>query len=139
MKRKRPCVAWWRPGGSISVDLSLDGLRLTLAVTDTGIGISAGDVKHLFQKFHQLEGSATRRFEGSGLGLALVKEFAELLGGTVRVASEPWKGSTFTVTLPLHHERLTAGAPLMKRSMSTRTSAISTWENVVRLWGGRWK
>jgi len=73
--------------------------RLSLSVTDSGIGISEEDQKDLFQRFHQAEGSSTRRFEGTGLGLAMVKEFALLLGGSVSVKSAPDKGSTFTVLL----------------------------------------
>jgi signal transduction histidine kinase len=86
-------------GGSIQVDLRVEKDRLRLSVTDTGIGIAASDIQNLFQKFRQLEGSSTRRFEGSGLGLALVKEFAELLDGSVRVTSAPGRGSTFVVDL----------------------------------------
>ncbi len=66
-------------------------------MTDTGVGIAAEALPHLFQKFQQLEGAAARRFEGTGLGLALVKEFAGLLGGTVHVQSKPGEGSTFSV------------------------------------------
>ncbi|MBI3601422.1 MAG: hypothetical protein HY209_00785 [Candidatus Omnitrophica bacterium] len=63
-------------GGKISVSLQLERDRLRFSCRDTGIGISASDVKGLFQKFKQVEGASTRRFEGAGLGLALVKEFA---------------------------------------------------------------
>jgi len=84
--------------GKISVAMTAIDDKLTLSVTDTGIGISKEDQKNLFEKFHQLEGSATRRFEGTGLGLAMCKEFAQLLGGTVVVKSEEGKGSTFTLT-----------------------------------------
>ncbi len=83
--------------GEISVALELRGEYLRLVVCDTGIGISEENQKILFEKFKQLEGASTRRFEGTGLGLALVKEFSELLGGQVLVHSEAGKGSTFTV------------------------------------------
>ncbi|WP_141734469.1 ATP-binding response regulator [Oligoflexus tunisiensis] len=85
--------------GSISVDLAHKGDRLELKVADTGIGISEEDQQHLFQKFRQLEGSADRRYEGTGLGLALVKNFSELLGGHVSVQSRPGEGSVFSVNL----------------------------------------
>jgi signal transduction histidine kinase len=84
-------------GGRISVHLEVRDGELTLAVSDTGIGIAAADARRLFEKFHQVEGSSTRRFEGTGLGLALVKEFARLLEGTVTVESEVGTGSTFTL------------------------------------------
>jgi signal transduction histidine kinase len=84
-------------GGQVSVRLQLEGDRLSLSVSDTGPGISEVDQLHLFQKFRQLEGSSTRRFEGTGLGLALVREFAGLLGGAASVASAVGRGSTFSV------------------------------------------
>ena len=84
-------------GGEFAVLLECEADRLRLSVTDSGIGIAAADLQGLFQKFRQLEGSSTRRFEGTGLGLALVKEFAQLLGGSVSVQSTVGQGSTFTV------------------------------------------
>lgn len=84
-------------GGSITLKLVHDGECLLFSVQDTGIGIAKSDFDKLFQRFQQIEGSATRRFEGTGLGLSLVKEFAQLLGGTVSVESEVGKGSCFSV------------------------------------------
>ena len=84
-------------GGKITVALHLEGDRLRLAVTDTGMGIAASEIHNLFQKFRQLEGTPTRRFEGTGLGLALVKELSVLLGGNTSVDSKVGVGSTFTV------------------------------------------
>lgn len=88
------------PGGNISVRLCLDNDALEFSVKDSGIGIAQKDMSLLFQKFRQVESSSTRRFEGTGLGLAMVKEFSELMGGTVSVTSEIGKGSTFTVVCP---------------------------------------
>jgi signal transduction histidine kinase len=84
-------------GGQVSVRLEAREGQLLLSLSDTGIGISEEEAKDLFKKFSQAEGSATRRFEGTGLGLALVKECAQLLGGSVTLQSQPGKGSTFTV------------------------------------------
>jgi PAS domain S-box-containing protein len=69
-------------------------------VTDTGIGIKEGDMERLFREFEQLESGAARRFEGTGLGLALTKKLVEMQGGNVSATSEYGKGSTFTVVLP---------------------------------------
>jgi len=84
-------------GGEVFVRMWMKEEKLYLSVKDTGIGIAESELTHLFQKFRQVEGSSTRRFEGTGLGLAMVKEFTELLGGTVSVKSEPNAGSTFTI------------------------------------------
>jgi signal transduction histidine kinase len=86
-------------GGTITVKTKIEDNILELSVADTGMGIAEEDIKNLFQKFKQVEGSSTRRFEGTGLGLAMVKEFSELLGGSVSVKSSPGKGSIFTVRL----------------------------------------
>lgn len=85
-------------GGKVFVRAAHRENMLTLSVEDTGIGISEHDIPNLFQKFRQIEGSSTRRFEGTGLGLAMVKEFAELLGGSVSVESKINEGTTFRVT-----------------------------------------
>ena len=73
---------------------------LEIAVTDTGIGISAADQARLFQPFTQIDSTLGRQYEGTGLGLVMVKQLAELHGGGVAMQSTPGKGSTFTVWLP---------------------------------------
>jgi PAS domain S-box-containing protein len=74
---------------------------LEVSVTDTGIGISLEGLEHLFKPFSQIDSGLARKFEGTGLGLAMVKLLAELHGGTVAVESAVGKGSCFTVWLPL--------------------------------------
>lgn len=86
------------PGGAVTVSLELDGNDLVLSVADTGIGIGEKDLPGLFEKFRQVEGSSTRKYEGTGLGLALVKNFTGLLDGKVDVVSKPGQGSVFTVS-----------------------------------------
>lgn len=73
---------------------------LEVAVKDTGIGISDEDAKKLFHPFEQLDGSASRKYEGTGLGLVMVKRLTELMGGKVSLSSKPGKGSCFTFWLP---------------------------------------
>jgi signal transduction histidine kinase/CheY-like chemotaxis protein/HPt (histidine-containing phosphotransfer) domain-containing protein len=75
--------------------------KVVLAVTDTGIGISSEQQARLFKPFSQVDSSITRRFGGSGLGLSIVKQLAELMQGDVTVSSLPGSGATFIVTLKL--------------------------------------
>lgn len=76
-----------------------DAEMLEFAISDTGIGMSADQVSKLFEPFTQLESSAARRHGGTGLGLSISLRLAEMLGGTIQVASEPGRGSTFTVAV----------------------------------------
>ncbi len=86
-------------GQQITVTLRDEHDRCYLQVCDTGIGIQPDQIPHLFERFRQAEGSANRSYEGTGLGLALVKELVELHGGTVSVDSIYGKGTTFTIEL----------------------------------------
>ncbi|MFV1858165.1 MAG: sensor histidine kinase, partial [Anaerolineales bacterium] len=74
---------------------------VTIAITDTGIGIPSGKLDEVFQPFHQLDGSATRRYGGTGLGLALVKQIVDAHGSKITVESMENKGSTFRFELPI--------------------------------------
>ena len=74
-------------------------LHWTFAVSDTGIGMDPATLAQLFQRFHQLDAGANRRFGGSGLGLEISRTLARLIGGDITVASQPGQGSTFTLTL----------------------------------------
>jgi signal transduction histidine kinase len=94
-------------GGWIRVEVLLAaGDAFELAIVDSGIGIPSDKLPLLFNRFQQVDTSATRAYGGTGIGLALVKELAELLGGEVGVESEPGKGSRFFVRLPRGTDRL---------------------------------
>ncbi|WP_168121265.1 HAMP domain-containing sensor histidine kinase [Paenibacillus sp. HB172176] len=96
-------------GGKISVvmeDKIVDGntVYARISVIDTGIGIPAEELAHLFDRFYRVEKSRSRHTSGSGLGLSIANEFVKAHGGFIRVASEPGQGTTFAVYLPMEHE-----------------------------------
>ncbi|MBD2343648.1 response regulator [Anabaena subtropica] len=95
-------------GGTISVKLQSTHNHCILQVQDTGIGIVQEQIPHLFERFRQAEGSENRSYEGSGLGLALVKELVELHGGKVTVESVYGRGTTFTLWLVIGNAHLPA-------------------------------
>ena len=97
-------------GGSVVLRLRQEGAEAVLEVADTGIGIAPEHREHLFERFYQVDGSMSRRHGGTGLGLALVREIVEAHGGSVSVETEPGKGSTFAVRLPLTASPETATA-----------------------------
>jgi signal transduction histidine kinase len=88
------------PPGTITLEVRDELEQVSVSVSDTGIGIKEEDLPKLFREFQQLDGSYTRRYEGTGLGLALCRRFVEMHGGRIWVQSQPGRGSTFTFTLP---------------------------------------
>src|SRR5215467_3530759 len=86
--------------GQVWIRLAAREQSIELEVKDNGIGIPRDQLERIFDRFTQVEGSVTRRYEGSGIGLALVKEIVTLHGGTIEVESDLGRGSTFTITLP---------------------------------------
>jgi PAS domain S-box-containing protein len=93
-------------GGKVGISVEpYDTDRVKVVISDTGIGIKVEDVGRLFNAFEQLESGASRRHEGTGLGLALTRKIVELQGGNISVESQLGKGSSFIVVLPLFHHQ----------------------------------
>jgi signal transduction histidine kinase/CheY-like chemotaxis protein len=120
--------------GDVQVRLSADAGRLVLRVSDEGPGIAPEVLARLFKPFEQADASTTRRFGGSGLGLALSKQLVEAMGGTLSVRSEVGKGSEFTIDVPLVVSAALVKAPTPPRgSTDSRKSVLVVDDNPVNL------
>ena len=100
--------------GSVKLVAGPTGEGLRFEVTDTGIGIPAEHHAAIFESFSQADGSSTRKFGGTGIGLALARQVAELMGGTIGMESKPGTGSTFWVEIPLGFESRVSAKPKAK-------------------------
>lgn len=89
-------------GGTITLQTAQEGEQVRVSVRDTGIGIAKADQARIFERFVQIDGSASREFPGTGLGLALAKELIELHQGRIQIESEVGQGSHFWFTLPVN-------------------------------------
>jgi signal transduction histidine kinase/CheY-like chemotaxis protein len=116
--------------GEVRVRLAHADGRLGIVVADTGVGMTEETLATLFDRFTQADSSTTRRFGGAGLGLAICRELAELMGGSVAAASRPGQGSTFTVDLPL--ERV-GGAPSAAAPAAPPRAAESSGLETLRI------
>src|SRR6266702_60298 len=108
-------------GGRVELRAEKQGEEILFSVQDTGMGISEKNLPFVFDRFWQADGSSKRKFQGVGIGLALVKELAEVQGGKVSVASQEGKGTTFTVRLPY----LKADAAAQPKSEETPEATVS--------------
>ncbi len=118
-------------GITVRVAPGADGTSAEISVSDTGTGIPADELPHLFERFHRVEGARGRSIEGSGIGLALVLELVKLQGGTIDVRSEVDKGTTFTVRLPL-----ATSAPLQAGLASGKTLHAEAYLQEASSWLG---
>ncbi|WP_158971444.1 ATP-binding protein [Paraglaciecola sp. L3A3] len=107
--------------GSVNIEVDLidsnqaDSIKLSVKVIDTGIGMSKEQVNKVFDSFTQADGSTSRNFGGTGLGLTIVKQLINLMHGEISLLSKPGKGSTFSLMIPLHISRnATAILPMQK-------------------------
>ncbi|SEA47035.1 MULTISPECIES: sensor histidine kinase [Paenibacillus] len=94
-------IKFSKDGGVIHVSTKQDIKNVTIRISDTGIGIPLEDQKRIFERFFKSDRSHSRKYDGSGMGLAIVKQIVSLHQGDIRVESEPGQGTTFIVTLPI--------------------------------------
>ncbi|MCP3793856.1 MULTISPECIES: sensor histidine kinase [Paenibacillus] len=94
-------IKFSKDGGVINVSIKQDIKSVTVRISDTGIGISLEDQKRIFERFFKADRSHSRKYGGSGMGLAIVKQIVSLHQGDIRVESEPGQGTTVIVTLPI--------------------------------------
>jgi signal transduction histidine kinase len=105
-------------GGVVHVAAGGEGEEVWLRVTDHGIGIAAQDLEKIFDRFVQVESSSNRRFEGTGIGLSIVKQLVTLHGGTISVHSEPARGSSFHVRLPMAPSAGASATPVVAQTQT---------------------
>jgi signal transduction histidine kinase len=94
-------IKYNRPHGTVTVHIKCENDLLCVKIEDTGMGIAAEDLPHVFERFFRTASAEASRIEGTGLGLAIAKAIVERHGGTISVESAPGKGSTFWFTLPI--------------------------------------
>jgi signal transduction histidine kinase len=119
--------------GRVTVRLRGGPDIVVLEVSDTGVGIPAADLPRIFDRFHRVQGLRARSHEGSGIGLALVHELVRTHGGSVSVASEVGKGTTFTVSVPRRHDHLPGPGP-QPRQAEPNAIVVRTYVEEATRW-----
>ena len=120
--------------GRIEVELRKSGEQVVLTVRDTGVGIPAEELPRVFERFHRVHVSRGRTQEGSGIGLALVRELVKLHGGTVQVQSTPAEGSVFTVSLPRGKGHLPPDRINAARTMASTSLGVAPFVSEALRW-----
>lgn len=116
-------------GGAVTVAVGEQDGRVNVRIADSGIGIPADQLERVFERFHQVDGSATRSFGGTGIGLSLVKELVELHRGTVRADSELGHGTTMHCAFPL---AAPGSVPASSLARQDSASGLSEWHEQLR-------
>ncbi|HEX8406122.1 MAG TPA: ATP-binding protein [Duganella sp.] len=120
--------------GEIAIALHPDGPHVRLTVSDTGTGIPADQVPHLFERFHRVEGARSRTHEGSGIGLALVHDLVALHGGAIGVDSTSGRGTVFAVEIPLGSAHLDPAHVRERQLEPWRPVAVQSYVAEVEGW-----
>ena len=120
--------------GSISVDVRQVGDTIEVSITDTGVGIAEDQLEKIFDRFHRVENAGGRSLEGTGIGLAMVRELVRLHHGTIGVKSRVGEGSVFTVIIPLGADHL----PVERIVHSTRAAALTRQTDAFVLEAMKW-
>ncbi|MEH1794049.1 ATP-binding protein [Nostoc sp.] len=120
--------------GKIAVSLQWANDRIEFAVQDTGIGIPAEEIPHLFERFHRVKGAQGRTFEGSGIGLSLVQELVQMHGGTVKVTSVLGAGSCFTISIPTGYAHLPSDRISAPRTLASTALGATPYLEEVQRW-----
>jgi signal transduction histidine kinase len=116
-------IKYTPPGGVVKLSLSQDSQWAQITVSDTGVGIPAEDIPHIFERFYRVDKARSRAQGGSGLGLAIAKWVAQAHGGNIQVDSVVGQGTTFRVNLPLYkvsRNGVGPGAETESAEMKTR-------------------
>jgi signal transduction histidine kinase len=113
-------------GGRVELRAEKQGEEFVLVVADTGMGISENNLQHVFDRFWQADGSSKRKYQGVGIGLALVKELTDIQGGKVDVQSQEGKGTTFTVRFPYRKAELEVKPKLQEAGETAETDSTGT-------------
>ena len=116
-------IAYSNEGGRVGVGAKVVGDTVEIAVTDQGVGIEGDDLDRVFERFYRVDQARSRNTGGSGLGLSIVKHTVQNHGGDVRVWSQPGRGSTFMIRLPLA-EVLQAPTPEQPEATSSTATAV---------------
>jgi signal transduction histidine kinase len=123
--------------GEIEVAVSATDKGAELRVRDTGTGIAPEHLERLFERFHRVEGARSRSHEGTGIGLAFVRELAHLHGGEIGVASEAGRGSTFTVRVPFGSDHLPPARVVAPDEATAPAGAVAFVEETIGWLGER--